>query len=931
MGALRGIKDKRTELTVKRLWTLLVLSSLVAGCQAPGAEGMGRSTTPSVSGLQDQRSAEELARERRWSDLCVSAGGRTLPDLPAALVTSRLEERAAALDLLGRDLAGPDGPELRDFFAVSLRDLEAEPLGWAELARASARLALYEGEPALVEGLESDSLPRQVAAREALYLLRGVWFQDSVTAEAYRGEGAPPSAALTAALRAQTERLRADATALYQADPARASLALGDPDPSLRGAAVEALLASLSFEEPPVGLDPERVRAALLERLKVEPHPLVLHTLITGFLEQLGPQDACTRDGREFASALHARSASCDAATFASLIYGLTRMPLDSSVPARDEAGVPNACSLSYATTAIVGGPAGERETGLFVEWADGTRRLERDSLASALRSLEVFFERQQDGRGRAELRELLLALIEDSERDSDLRAGAVRVVARAGRAEDLARLGAVLQDAPTSVAYELIATITKLAEGVEASSEAAIAARDALVGMLSRGEASLRRRALAMLATAPLAPLAETTDAGLFLAVLERDLSAEESMTLLELLARRGDPELVPALFEHSAFARLAATDSGVSTVLTETLGRLAAGDGPMTHEVARRLLETKPSTADGELAASEGVQRLRNALALLARLDDGAARSLSSAQHADVVGWAMELREAAGTLAGVTTEAVPTAFLLRLTELHIPVCDPDSEIGYWAYPAALLNADLFAALNLERTDAQWERVSIRTRAHFERAKIYAQSKTGDLVDELEVARDLARFYVLINEVRGALREYRQIVAQESGAGLTADTSVLELSDLRSASAIAATEGEGLAGGGQAQSAFELTLTLVQREFWMSEPAGVRLGDLSALVERGRGSEANVATLRRLFAGLPVPGVDPADAVLPEEALWRGIESDPEGLRELRRLESSLEARSEEQGGDSDEVISPDEPQGSPKDVQGEEAQQGP
>ncbi|MCH2106274.1 MAG: hypothetical protein MK291_06500, partial [Planctomycetes bacterium] len=695
-----------------------------------------------------------------------------------------------------------------------------------------------------------------------------------------------------------------------------------DPDPVLRAAAVSALLGSLSSEEPPAGLDPERVRVALLEQLKAEPNPIVLHTLVTGFLEQLGPQDACTRDGREFASALHARSASCDAGAFAPLVFGLARMPLDGSAPARDEAGVPNACSLSYATDALIGGPDEAGRVGLFIEWCGGGRRLGSDALASALRSLEVFFERRPAESDRAELRDLLLELIEDGERDPDLRAGAVRVVASAGRAEDLPRLGAALQGAPTSVAYELIATITRLAEGVETSTESAIAARDALVGMLSLGEASLRRRALAMLATEPLAPLAETTDAGLFLAVLERDLSSEESTTLLELLARRSDPALVPLLFDHGAFARLAAANSGVSTVLTETLGRLAAGDGPLTHEVARRLLETPLSAEDGDLAASEGVQRLRNALALLALLEDSAARSLSPAQHADVVRWAMELREAAGTLAGVTTEAVPTAFLLRLTELHLPVCDPDSEIGYWAYPTALLNADLFAALRLERTEAQWEMISIRTRAHFERAKIYAQSETGDLVDELEVARDLARFYVLIQEDRGALREYRQIVEQESGAGLTADTSVLELSDLRAAAGLAAAEVISPDEAAPTPSAFELTRTLVERDFWMSEPAGVRLGDLTALVERGRGVEANVATLRLLFEELPAPGVDPADAVFPEDVLWAGIESDPEGLMELRRLQGSLDAPVGEEPKGADPGVEPEDPGGAPQDA---------
>jgi len=915
-------------LSVSLSWRALSVPAFMlslASCQAPALEAPLEVVLPRSiperarpqAPVEAEPAEQKSARERRWRDLCSSAGGTTLPDLPAALVASRLEERAVALDLLRRDLAGPQGQALRDFFSVALRDPEVDALGWAELARASARLSLFEGEEAFVQSLESGSPSRRVAASDALYSLRGVWFVDAAAAEPFCGEGAPPRPALVAALRAQTERLRAHASALYIAEPSRAAQALGDPDPALRAAAVTALLGSLSSEEPPAGIDPEQIRGALLEQLKTEPNPVVLHTLVTGFLEQLGPQDACTRDGREFASALHARIASCDAGTFAPLMFGLARMPLDGSAPARDEAGVPNACSLSYATEALIAGPDETGRAGLFLEWCGGERRLGRDSIASGLRSLEAFFERQPGESDRAELRDLLLELIENGDGDPDLRAGAVRVVASAGRPEDLSRLGAALPGAPTSVAYELIGTITRLVEGVEVSTESAIAARDALVGMLSRGEASLRRRALAMLATDPLAQLAETTDAALFLAVLERDLSAEESTTLLELLARRGDPALVPLLLEHGAFTSLAAADSGVSTVLTETLGRLASGDGPLTHEVALRLLETPQSAADGDLAASEGVQRLRNALALLALLEDGAARSLSPEQHADVVRWAMELREAAGTLAGVTTEAVPTAFLLRLTELHLPVCDPDSEIGYWAYPTALLNADLFATLRLERTEVEWGRISIRTRAHFERAKIYAQSETGDLVDELEVARDLARFYVLIQENRGALREYRQIVKQESNAGLPVDTSVLELSDLRAAAGLAALEVTLPDESAPTPSAFDLTLTLVEREFWMSEPAGVRLGDLTALVERGRGAEANTATLRLLFEELPAPGVDPADAVFPEEVLWAGIESDPDGIAELRRLKASLDVPVEEEPAQADPESGPEGSEG--------------
>jgi hypothetical protein len=554
---------------------------------------------------------------------------------------------------------------------------------------------------------------------------------------------------------------------------------------------------------------------------------------------------------------------------------------------------------------------------------------LERDAVASALRSLEVLFDRPLADTPRTELREVLFEIIEDEAREPGIRAGAVRVVARSGRPEDLPRLGVVLEGAPTSVAYELIATISRLAEGVEATTESAIAARDALVGMLSRGEASLRRRALAMLATEPLAHLAETTDAGLFLAVLEQDLSVEESITLLELLASRGDSALVPELMDHSAFARLAAANSGASTVLTETLGRLAAGDGPLTHEVASRLLETPLSLEGGDVAASEGVQRLRNALALLAQLEESAAKDLNVEQHADVVRWAMELREAAGTLNGVTTEAETTAFLVRLTKLHLTKCDPESEIGYWAHPTALLNADLFEALELKPEDPIWLERTIEMRGFFARAQNYA-TQTADTVDEMEVSRDLARFLFSISASKQALREYRKIVNQESSMGVTAATSVLDLADLRRAADLAFEEVSSELA--QTPTAFDLSLTLVEREYWMDEPAGVRLGDLGELVERGRGSEANIATLRLVFDGLPVPGIDPDDAKLPEGARWLGIQSDPEGLAELHKLKASLDAPAPVDEAPTEPALegAPEEAEGAPLEAQGEDPASG-
>ena len=54
-----------------------------------------------------------------------------------------------------------------------------------------------------------------------------------------------------------------------------------------------------------------------------------------------------------------------------------------------------------------------------------------------------------------------------------------------------------------------------------------------------------------------------------------------------------------------------------------------------------------------------------------------------------------------------------------------------------------------------------------------------YAKFETEDAVDEWEVARDLARFFVSMEEKTQGLREYRRIVDQESSSGVTAASSV--------------------------------------------------------------------------------------------------------------------------------------------------------
>ena len=854
---------------------LLALTLSLPACVSQG------SSEAQVSGLNEQEasSAAPAVDNTRWQAMWLVAGAQPPPDLPAALVAARLERASSALNMVAELFEGEEAESFRDAQRALFLDEQTPDLLWCAAARASAALGQDELASVFAANLESSRPARRVAAAEALYRLRGVWFEGSAEAMEQLAASPPPSQEHLQNLESTKAHLREYATDLYALDKARAAEALSEPDPMLRVLAARALSQVFAKSDSEGGFDPERARAALLQRLEVEDHPEPLFAIISALVEQLGPNEICTHDARSFSAALHARAARCDVTLIAPVAHGLARMPLDPELPSRDELGVPDACSMALAAEAL---------EELLVEWLQPSRLVDADSLASALRSLETLFERPLLASSKPALSGVLLDAIEDSARTPSVRTGAARALALVGRPEDLPRLAAALEEAPTDVAYELVATITKLVEEVEVSSESAISARDALVGMLSRDEASLRRRALSLLATAPLAPLAETTDARLFLLVLEQDLPKEDSETLLELLSRRRAPELAEALLESSAFARLADPTSGTAGLLAVALGRLAAGDGPRTFSAASGLMESA-----GDV---DRVQRLRNALALHAALPEAAAESLQAEEHATLVAWALELREAAGSLVGVTSETVPIAFLERLIDVHLVRCAGDSDRARWAHPTALLLADLFDAMQFEGADPARGPFVGRTTGNFERALGHARS-TPEGEDDLLVLRDRARFNVASGNIYQALSDYRDVVSRESELRSERGqaTSVLGLTDLRRAAALAA-DGN-ISGSTEVPSAVDLSLALIFREAWSSESKGVRLEDLDALVERAKLSDAVRVRVRPLFVGLPVEGLDPADAELPVDAPWLGLETDPEQLASLRALVGVLEA----------------------------------
>ncbi len=893
---------------------LLALALALQACVAPSSSD-GRA--PKDDGGSDSSTQPEapVVNNARWQAMWLVAGSPPPPDLPAALVTARLERAASALGMVAELLEGEDAEDYQSSLRALFLDDTTPDLLWCAAARASASLRLEEVASIFATNLESERSARRVAAADALHEMRGAWFKSSSEAMEHLAAGPPPSGEHLETLNSITRRAHEYAAELFALDKSRAADALDDVDPKLRVLAARALAQVFAASDTEGGFDPARARAALLKRLEIEEHPEPFFALVSAFLEQLGPADICTHDARAFSAALHARAASCDVTLVAPIAHGLARMPLDPELSSRDEAGVPDACSMALAEETL--------ET-LLVEWLQQGRLVDADSLASALRSLETLFERPLIAASKPALSGVLLDAIEDPARTPSVRTGAARALALVGRPEDLPRLAACLQEAPTDVAYELVATITQLVEGVEISSESAIAARDALVATLSLDEASLRQRALSLLATEPLAPLAETTDARLFLLVLEQDLSTEDSEVLLELLSRRRAPELVDGILASSAFSRLADPASGTAGFLALALGKLAAGDGPRTFAAATQLMKSA--------GAVDRVQRLRNALALHAALPDLSAQSLQADEHATIVRWSLELREAAGSLAGVTAEPVPIAFLERLIDVHLVRCAEDAERARWAHPTALLLADLFDAFQFDSGDLARVPFVGRTTGNFERALGYARS-TPEREDDLLVLRDRARFNVAAGDTYRALSDYRDVVKREAEPSNDpeAPSSVLGLTDLRRAATLAADK--ALSGPADLPSAVDLTLALISREAWSSESQGVRLEDLRALVERAGLSEPDRARVRPLFVGLPVPEIDLAGAVLPKDVPWLGLEGDPEQLIVLRALADDLDeplspepsSEAPEAGSEAPGAVDPeslDEPEGDSAEV---------
>jgi hypothetical protein len=259
----------------------------------------------------------------------------------------------------------------------------------------------------------------------------------------------------------------------------------------------------------------------------------------------------------------------------------------------------------------------------------------------------------------------------------------------------------------------------------------------------------------------------------------------------------------------------------------------------------------------------------------------------ALTPRQHHDIVLWATELREAAGSLPG------GQGFLARLNLHHLPACQADAQDpSKLEHVRALFLSDLIALDPAAGT-------AVDVLVHFDAALALA-AQHQDRLRRALVLRDRARFGFQAGRKAAALADYRALFDSELPAtpveagALGSRSGVLEQGDLRRGAGLVAGEpADTPESRARAAEALRISFVLVQDPIWKLEPAAVRAQDLRELAERAlrAGEVQAIERVAALFAQVPdLPELPPATEppapestppVLPpapEGALWAGL-----------------------------------------------------
>jgi len=837
-------------------------AELVLGLVLAGLAGCA-----SAPSQPSDATAVEAADDAPFEVRLWRAGRAHSPALPGPRRAELEQERARALADLGAPLSRSEEARLLAW----LRSADTPDELWSAAAYVLGELEYYDLAGELVPALAPSASPaRGVAARAALHRLYGRWFLQSEQVEPYlasvrAGEGTRLMRASTAR---EEERSRARLFEALEHDPRTAVSWLSDPDPKVRSGA--ARIVAREFTRPDGA--GEALLTELLARLEHEHEPTAFHEELAALLAPLERADDTSSAARRLRA----------------LLVELVSAPPD-----------PRGPSLAAGAARLTWRTEGERDEQhlLTVVGALGARleelvQLDRlrgasdpDALVTVLDALHELGAEAGAAGLQAELRAGsartgVLAVLLDAGQDESVRAVAATAFGGLARAEDAQLFARLLSEdgPPVAVQHALLGALRELLP--ELGSEPA--ARTQLVESLARcsGAANpdLRRKALGLCREPALAAEFSALDPAFLVANLARETDLANAREFLRLLAQLARPEDLGALLSLPQIGLLAG-DPATLAELVPVLERASLG----TPRDALRAAAVLASEGGEETRLA----RLRQALGLIARLDELSAIDLEPREHRAVCAWVWRLEQAGVPPREATARG--SSFAQRVLEVHLVrgERDPDApgeslSPAERAHLAARLAADLFLAGVGRGTKAQVE-------ALFERALELAPLEGPGLL----VLRDRARFRAASSERLRALADYRRLL--DSGPAAEA---LLGIPDLRAAIELLGRLDEaGLPGAStSAGEAFELFERLVQREAWRAEPAAVRMQDLRAWGQAGLESRDSLRLVRieAALADLPLTQVE-APGTGSSAPLWFGLTRESAWFQELLDLRSRV------------------------------------
>ena len=921
------------------------------GLRNPRTRRSGPSARPNAGTRRSLRPVEPPPEDAEIDRVLWLAGREPLAGLPAVRAGERARESRADLERLARELESKhaDAWGARVDAILAADETVSDEL-WASTARAVGELRRYRAAPLLARVLatpetevteEAEELPaaapdeasaeranpsagdtatplsppsssRIRAARAALRELFGRWFANEEEVRPYLDvvEAGPDTALfLDQADRAEA-RVRDHALAALAHDLSSSQRLLEDPDPLLRAGAANVLgdwltrAPSAPFVDPPSESVPEpeitsesesptRAKAALesepadslewrrdlieelLRRLDVERDPVAYHALLNALAI---PLDTAAFDAPEVqrlrAHLLRTLEASSDGRAL-SIAQALARLPWNVELSSGEAALPVGIDALGRLLTAL--------------DEAD-LRRGQHDSdpILGTLLALQAL-SRQAEGMGlsealaRSSARAPVLKLVEDETRQEVVRAAAVSVVGAFALQEDWKLLVDVLtRGNPSSgLSHALLGALRSILLDFEPDAPAAGRILAEVCRLAAAPDPDLRRRTLALLADERLEPHLHGLDLSFLVQRLAEEDVTDLSEQIVGLIQRFGTPEMLPSLLESERFGELATGGRERTAQLARALRMLSGGSGPETFRAARSLASV--SDSDSILA------RRREAVGLLATLDQAVVSEFEPAQHRTLCSWVWELYIAGVPLLEMDSTGV--LFVQRLVEVHWPKSgmrytegEEQNPIFDEAARQHLLAAGLGTLMIQWDSTLKFEEVE---RA-FERA--LTLSNTSSLPDFHDVVlRDRARFRADVGERIKALVDYRVLERKDA----------LEIPDLRRMLDLLRTLGEASAAGPRAVApeVFQILGHIIGRPSWREEPAAYRFEDMRELGEAALLSDNPEIQERFLgaLADLPDSATEKAEeagvAVPVDAPLWFGLTDDPGQLATLQDL----------------------------------------